>query len=198
MRELHSKDQLYQLVKSVNSPSKILDAGPGKKYPRFLVLLSAILIMTLLSYLPILHEKHKGPIAFVWPLNQTRDVATLVQLNRPTTVLAPPGMCSNDSDSTPPYLLVVVCSAVKNYEARMAVRNSWARDTMDVLPNVRVVFLVGQLHNNSDQDKINEEAREFSDILQEGFIDSYANLTLKSIMLLKWFTANCDKENSKE
>lgn len=29
------------------------------------------------------------------------------------------------------------------------------------------------------------------DIIQENFLDSYNNLTLKSILLLKWVTNNC-------
>ena len=36
------------------------------------------------------------------------------------------------------------------------------------------------------------EAGEFGDIVQEGFVDSYTNLTVKSLMLLKWFRQNCD------
>ena len=30
--------------------------------------------------------------------------------------------------------------------------------------------------------------------LQEDFVDSYSNLTVKSLMLLKWFSQNCDPE----
>lgn len=37
------------------------------------------------------------------------------------------------------------------------------------------------------------ESEIFGDILQEDFIDSYANLTVKSLMLLKWFTQSCTK-----
>ena len=42
------------------------------------------------------------------------------------------------------------------------------------------------------QDKLNNESEEYGDIIQESFVDSYANLTVKSLMLLKWFTHNCD------
>ena len=33
-----------------------------------------------------------------------------------------------------------------------------------------------------------EESSLYGDILQEGFVDSYANLSVKSLMLAKWFT----------
>lgn len=39
-----------------------------------------------------------------------------------------------------------------------------------------------------------EESQRYGDIIQEGFLDSYANLTIKSVMLLKWFTQACDKD----
>ena len=38
------------------------------------------------------------------------------------------------------------------------------------------------------QDVILEESLQHGDIIQEGFLDSYANLTVKSLMLLKWFS----------
>lgn len=38
---------------------------------------------------------------------------------------------------------------------------------------------------------INQESDYFGDIVQESFLDSYNNLTLKSIMMLKWVTTNC-------
>lgn len=43
------------------------------------------------------------------------------------------------------------------------------------------------------QSNLTNESQNYGDILQESFLDSYANLTLKSVMLLKWFTRECDK-----
>lgn len=59
----------------------------------------------------------------------------------------------------------------------------------------KVVFLLGLPSNSNDstiQNKILEESEKYGDIIQEGFIDSYNNLTLKSIMMLKWITNNCN------
>lgn len=38
-----------------------------------------------------------------------------------------------------------------------------------------------------------EENSQYNDIVQERFFDTYNNLTLKSVMMLKWVTSNCDK-----
>ncbi|XP_053679819.1 uncharacterized protein LOC128730765 [Anopheles nili] len=40
--------------------------------------------------------------------------------------------------------------------------------------------------------RIVNESEVFGDIIQESFIDSYNNLTLKTVMMLKWVTNNCD------
>lgn len=41
------------------------------------------------------------------------------------------------------------------------------------------------------QELVEEESLHYSDIIQEGFVDSYNNLTLKSVMMLKWVVSNC-------
>uniref|UniRef100_A0A182NR88 RING-type E3 ubiquitin transferase n=1 Tax=Anopheles dirus TaxID=7168 RepID=A0A182NR88_9DIPT len=46
--------------------------------------------------------------------------------------------------------------------------------------------------------RIVNESEVYGDIIQESFIDSYNNLTLKTIMMLKWVTNNCDGKESQE
>lgn len=43
------------------------------------------------------------------------------------------------------------------------------------------------------QGYVTEESHLYNDVIQESFYDTYNNLTLKSIMLLKWATTNCGK-----
>jgi len=175
----------------VPSTSDLLETGPGKRYPKLFLVLCFFIVFLMLNWLPSIAEKPKGPIAFVWPSNQTRDIRTLVVSSTISTVIRPQ-VCDPDDTSSFPYLLIFVCSAVTNSHARAAIRNSWAKDAGSVR-NVRVVFLVGQEVNQTHQEDLVEEANIFGDILQESFVDTYANLTVKSVMLLKWFTNNCDK-----
>ncbi|XP_063391500.1 lactosylceramide 1,3-N-acetyl-beta-D-glucosaminyltransferase-like isoform X1 [Cydia fagiglandana] len=63
-------------------------------------------------------------------------------------------------------------------------------------PDFKLLFLLGLPSNENDtevQNKIEEEVEKYGDVLQEGFIDSYNNLTLKSIMMLKWVTNKCNE-----
>lgn len=57
---------------------------------------------------------------------------------------------------------------------------------------IRIVFLLGQTEKNETQEQIVNESRTYNDLIQESFFDSYNNLTLKSVMMLKWITNNCD------
>ena len=41
------------------------------------------------------------------------------------------------------------------------------------------------------QTAVANEVRNYGDILQESFTDSYHNLTLKSVAMLKWVNLNC-------
>lgn len=61
----------------------------------------------------------------------------------------------------------------------------------DVNFPVKVVFLVGETPNNQTQLRLVHESDMFGDLIQESFLDTYNNLTLKTIMMLKWVTTNC-------
>ena len=122
----------------------------------------------------------------MWPSNQSRNTPDLIFPEDQTSILTS-AVCQA---STPPYLLVIVCSALQNFEARYSIRNSWGQGQQS--HNIKVVFLVGQRNNETLQEKLNSESEQYGDIIQESFIDSYANLTVKSLMLLKWFRHNCN------
>ena len=99
--------------------------------------------------------------------------------------------------------LVIVFSAIKNFKKREAIRNTWASEK---IPNAKVIFFLGILDdkNNSRvgeseiigknlQEMVFQESEIFGDILQENFIDTYGNSSVKSLMMLKWFKQACPK-----
>ena len=131
-------------------------------------------------------------IVFVWPANQTRDVHKLVEPDMKTTRIEPTGVCDKKSDPITDdiLLLVVVCSAVGNVQQRQTIRETWARDQVD-MDDVKVVFMLGNSLNDTKQQDVINESEQYGDIVQESFLDTYANLTVKSLMLLKWFTTSC-------
>lgn len=126
-----------------------------------------------------------------WSYNTSRNLCVYIHPENTTSILSPTNICS-----LPPYLLIIICSAVANQEARVAIRSTWANKyNLDNLYNstVKIAFLLGQSDNDTLNNLIVEENSQYNDIVQERFFDTYNNLTLKSVMMLKWVTSNCDK-----
>ena len=94
----------------------------------------------------------------------------------------------------PNYILIIVQSAVNATERRKLIRKTWAAKQKK-LP-IKVIFIVG-INSQVDQNLLEEESREFQDLLQENFIDSYNNLTLKSMFMLKYVKNFKKEENVK-
>lgn len=115
----------------------------------------------------------------------------------------------NDLCKSQNLLMVIVCSAPHHFDERLAVRESWGLNRTILNSTVSLYFLIGQtldfefqvITNTSIcgltlsrvlfQDQIEEESDTYKDIIQENFIDTYNNLTLKSLMLLKLVKNNC-------
>ncbi|CAG5118151.1 unnamed protein product [Candidula unifasciata] len=57
--------------------------------------------------------------------------------------------------------------------------------------NAVVLFFLGSKEDEALQEKINFEALKYGDIVQEHFIDSYRNLSLKTVAIMKWVSIYC-------
>ncbi len=84
------------------------------------------------------------------------------------------------------FYLVLVMSSPDNFERRHDMRRTWAqKNLLDNFPSV-TVFILGQTNNRKITNRINQESKEHGDIIQADFKDSYHNLTLKSLVGIKW------------
>ncbi|XP_042236033.1 beta-1,3-galactosyltransferase 1-like isoform X2 [Homarus americanus] len=99
-------------------------------------------------------------------------------------------VCSGESTV---WLLVLVSSAVANFHRRRAIRDTWGGSAPLTASHAKLVFLLANPHDSRQQTQVVEESRTYGDILQEDFVDSYMNLTLKSVMGLKWASTYCQQ-----
>lgn len=128
---------------------------------------------------------------FTWNVNSTRDVATYVQPENVTAIIPNEELCTSANSaerdiSSPPFLLVVICSAVQNFRERQAIRQTWmSMDYFNWTASVpiRSAFLLGRNFNESLQSEVMAESKTHGDIIQEGFVDSYLNLYVKYELL---------------
>lgn len=101
-----------------------------------------------------------------------------------------------DKDGRPRsvFLLLMVVTAPGHFPRRDVIRNTYGSE--DQWPALKrgvftTVFLLGKTFNDTQQKMIDKEAQTYGDIVQEDFIDTYANLSRKTVMGLKWVTNHC-------
>ncbi len=81
--------------------------------------------------------------------------------------------------------LILVPSAVDNFEQRSRVRQTWG-SAPSSYKDKRVFFFLGTTPDQAVQDDILVENAKFGDIVQANFLDSYYNLTYKTLSMLYW------------
>lgn len=94
----------------------------------------------------------------------------------------------NDICSEETFLVILIHSAPNHFHHRNLIRSTWGNPGITFL-TINVVFLLAVAPEF--QEDIKEENKQYKDIIQGNFVDSYHNLTYKHIMGLKWASENC-------
>lgn len=92
-------------------------------------------------------------------------------------------------------LLVLVASALKHSDRRLAIRETWGDKIKLDKINVKILFLLGTTASQDDEleSQLNTENENYSDLVREDFLDSYQNLTLKTVAGVKWAAIFCSQ-----
>lgn len=113
-------------------------------------------------------------------------------------VLKPSIPCRKDT-----FVVILVHSHHFNTMQRSAIRNtwgstaalggngSWPNVAMSRAQSLRLVFVLGTHANPALNDIARREASRFDDVVQGNFQDSYRNMTLKSLLGLKFVSEHC-------
>uniref|UniRef100_A0A3Q3JVF6 Hexosyltransferase n=1 Tax=Monopterus albus TaxID=43700 RepID=A0A3Q3JVF6_MONAL len=108
-----------------------------------------------------------------------------------------PDKCGGADRSAEVFLLLVIKSSPVNYDRREVLRKTWAKERLHNGIWIRRLFISGTMDSGYEKKRLNKllelEQREYNDILQWDFSDSFYNLTLKQILFLEWMERNCPK-----
>ncbi|XP_056415663.1 beta-1,3-galactosyltransferase 5 [Hyla sarda] len=98
-----------------------------------------------------------------------------------------------DCRQSPPFLVFLVTTTHGQKEARSAIRQTWGKERLIQGKKVVTYFLMGTRENESAKEKVilAQESIIHRDIIQRNFLDTYYNLTIKTLMGLDWITHHC-------
>ena len=101
-------------------------------------------------------------------------------------------LCSNLEDI---FVVVLIHSAINNFERRKFIRSTWGNITIFESPRhrFRIVFMLGKPDKEQNQIAINLENNQYGDIVQRTFLDTYKNLTHKALLGLRWEKEYCKR-----
>ena len=111
-------------------------------------------------------------------------------------IVLTPSNCNEDA-----FLIIIVVSSSRNFEARKSIRSSWGRSISEMRrfnsnstrESFQVFFVVGDDEVNDE--RVVKEAEQYGDILRGNFMDTYVQNeqhTVKTLLGLKWATSFCN------
>lgn len=148
-----------------------------------LLAVSAVLVLTAQIFVCRIALR-KRPHAAPRPLPE--DLYRIVAPETYQYVLNQPDICRKRR----PFLVLMVPVSPAGAEAREAVRKTWGSSHPDTL----TLFYSGLLEGpgvSLHQEKMVEESKVHTDIIQMNFRDSYQNLTIKTMMMMNWLATYC-------
>lgn len=88
------------------------------------------------------------------------------------------------------FILAYIFGRVDSFDKRKAIRETWANKQK--FPLLKAVFVTALSKTDEINKNLIEENLVYGDVIQGNFIDSYRNLSYKSLLAFKWISKNCN------
>lgn len=99
-------------------------------------------------------------------------------------------LCKNQT----PFLVLMVPVAPHNAEARNAIRQTWGNRSVVQGEVVLTLFMLGLASEDVAEPMhkmLTEENLKHRDLIQSNFLDTYLNLTIKTMVIMDWLATRC-------
>ncbi|XP_027138440.1 beta-1,3-galactosyltransferase 2 [Larimichthys crocea] len=151
---------------------------------------------TNLSHLPPayrVHPKHKAKL--IETTKSPTVPPTVIQYHQAYApnyhfIMDNTEVCKNKT----PFLVLVVPVAPNNVAARDAIRQTWAKNSPVQGEIVLTLFMLGSSGGpdvEQVQEKLKLENLQHHDLIQSNFMDTYLNLTIKTMVIMDWLATHC-------
>ncbi|XP_061527130.1 beta-1,3-galactosyltransferase 1 [Phycodurus eques] len=176
-----NEDKLLNTVKAGN-----LGAMRVRFFRRFVKLLTlmVLVVIALSAYVLVARNVHVKQLTKASPLPVQED--RLLSPETYTYIFNEPDACKKRN----PFLVFMVPVSPQDYSAREAIRETWGAASKDTI----TLFYIGVPEGGqvrTIQDMLVQEKRKYSDVIQMNFVDTYKNLTVKSMMMMNWLATHC-------
>ncbi|XP_066564149.1 beta-1,3-galactosyltransferase 2 isoform X2 [Amia ocellicauda] len=127
--------------------------------------------------------------------SEKQSVVPIPEFNYPLKhayILNEPDKCRERT----PFLVLMIPVAPHNRPVRDAIRKTWGQENF--LPGVEIlrIFVLGLPSGDQAsqiQVELERESQEHRDIIQKDFLDSYHNLTIKTMAIMDWLASYCPR-----
>ncbi|CAG7726415.1 unnamed protein product [Allacma fusca] len=127
----------------------------------------------------------------------SRNTSALVLPGEITVILQPSSVQACPSFGSNIFVLFLVISSPENIERRDAIRSTLGASiramssTRETDEQLKLLFFLGLPSNTSVMDEVKNEFTLNQDLVVDNFRESYLNLTVKTLRMLKWTIQNC-------
>ncbi|XP_067461398.1 beta-1,3-galactosyltransferase 2 [Thunnus thynnus] len=107
-------------------------------------------------------------------------------------IINEPDKCAESRPA--PFLVLLIATEARQVEARNAIRQTWGNESVAPALGFIRLFLLGKNEGELgllQQRMLEAERRRHHDIIQQDFLDSYKNLTIKTLMGMNWVAVHC-------
>ncbi|XP_042353572.1 beta-1,3-galactosyltransferase 2-like [Plectropomus leopardus] len=107
-------------------------------------------------------------------------------------IINEPNKCTKSRSA--PFLVLLIATEARQVEARNAIRQTWGNESVAPALGFIRLFLLGKNEGELgllQQRMLEAESRRYHDIIQQDFLDSYKNLTIKTLMGMNWVGMHC-------
>jgi len=170
---------------------------PGKIEPKagpIVYLCVLVVVYLVLVYKGWVQGRDKGKEVLEWELNSLwqEDQKYHKNPHNFNYLINPKDSVCGKADVT---MLILVTSSISHSDRRLAIRETWGSQQMLDRSQVKILFLLGNTATPDEalEEDIETENENYNDILREDFLDSYQNLTLKTLGGVKWGAIFCSQ-----
>ena len=101
--------------------------------------------------------------------------------------------CSKYEENVQPLVLIMITTKHEHIVKRTIIRRTWLSIARNGTSGVRYFFILGKTNDYELSQGIRIENEYYKDIITGNFVDSYLNLTLKTIFGFQWAVNNCQR-----